>query len=532
MISKIKKWIRKNKGEFYLLLLILAVGAILRLYKIGGYMTFLGDEGRDAIIVRRLLVNFDPVLIGPGTSIGNMYLGPLYYYLSAPFLLFANFSPVGPSVMVALFGVATIYLIWYIARLWFGKGAGMVSSLLYALAPVVIIYNRSSWNPNIMPFFALLTIFSLWKVWGEEKFSWFVVMGVSFAFVLQSHYLGLLLLPVILFFWSLKHWGLFRNSDLEISNYPGNYLKKSYIKNLLIGTIVFAVLMSPLLIFDLRHNFMNFNNIKTFFTQRETTVSVKPWKSLPNIYPIFRDSVVLRLVAAQNILAGKISINIIVFAVVTYVVLILTKLKKILFTSDEKLYFDKGALLLIVWIGLGLIGLGLYKQHVYDHYFGFIFPAIFLVIGAIYQKIMNRHFDGLKIIITAWIIILIGAYVVNSPLRGEPNFQMARAVDVAKVIREDAGNSKFNLAVVAVQNYEDGYQYFLEKDGANVVDIDALRLEETMGEYLYVVCELPEKNCDPVNSPKAEVANFGWSMIEKEWGLSGITIFKLAHVTP
>ncbi|KKQ82783.1 MAG: hypothetical protein UT06_C0037G0019 [Candidatus Woesebacteria bacterium GW2011_GWA1_38_8] len=532
MISKIKKWIRKNKGEFYLLLLILAVGAILRLYKIGGYMTFLGDEGRDAIIVRRLLVNFDPVLIGPGTSIGNMYLGPLYYYLSAPFLLFANFSPVGPSVMVALFGVATIYLIWYIARLWFGKGAGMVSSLLYALAPVVIIYNRSSWNPNIMPFFALLTIFSLWKVWGEEKFSWFVVMGVSFAFVLQSHYLGLLLLPVILFFWSLKHWGLFRNSDLEISNYPGNYLKKSYIKNLLIGTIVFAVLMSPLLIFDLRHNFMNFNNIKTFFTQRETTVSVKPWKSLPNIYPIFRDSVVHRLVAAQNILAGKISINIIVFAVVTYMVLMLTKLKRILFTSDEKLYFDKGALLLIVWIGSGLIGLGLYKQHVYDHYFGFIYPAIFLLIGAIYQKIMNSHFDGLKIIITAWIVVLIGSYVVYSPVRGQPNFQMARAADVAKVIREDAGSSKFNLAVVAVQNYEDGYQYFLEKDGANVTDIDALRLEETMGEYLYVVCELPEENCDPVNSPKAEVANFGWSKVVGKWGRGGVTIFKLAHVTP
>ena len=116
----------------------------------------------------------------------------------------------------------------------------------------------------------------------------------------------------------------------------------------LMGGIIFVILMSPLLIFDLRHNFMNFNNIKIFFTQRETTVSVKPWKSLPNIYPIFRDSVVHRLVAAQNILAGKISINIIVFAVVTYMVLMLTKLKRILFTSDEKLYFDKGALLLIV----------------------------------------------------------------------------------------------------------------------------------------------------------------------------------------
>ena len=130
MIEKLKKWTQKNKSEFYLLLFILALGAFVRLYKIDGYMTFLGDEGRDAIIVRRLLVNFDPILIGPGTSIGNMYLGPLYYYLSAPFLLLAGLSPVGPSVMVALFGVATIYLIWYISRIWFGKKASIIASTL------------------------------------------------------------------------------------------------------------------------------------------------------------------------------------------------------------------------------------------------------------------------------------------------------------------------------------------------------------------------------------------------------------------
>ena len=52
-------------------------------------MTFLGAEGRDVIIVRTLLVKADPILIGPGTSVGGMYLGPLYYYFMAPFLLLA-----------------------------------------------------------------------------------------------------------------------------------------------------------------------------------------------------------------------------------------------------------------------------------------------------------------------------------------------------------------------------------------------------------------------------------------------------------
>ena len=53
-----KKWISENRTEFYLLMLILLIGAFLRLYRIGEYMTFLGDEGRDGIVVRRLLAEF------------------------------------------------------------------------------------------------------------------------------------------------------------------------------------------------------------------------------------------------------------------------------------------------------------------------------------------------------------------------------------------------------------------------------------------------------------------------------------------
>src|SRR3989338_2478474 len=117
----LKHWIKKNPAEFVFVLLIILLAAFLRLYRISEYMTFLGDEGRDVIIVRRLLVDFDPILIGPGTSIGNMYLGPLYYYLMAPFLLLANFSPVGPAIMISLLGILTIWFIWFVVREWFPK---------------------------------------------------------------------------------------------------------------------------------------------------------------------------------------------------------------------------------------------------------------------------------------------------------------------------------------------------------------------------------------------------------------------------
>lgn len=527
-IAKVSKWIKLNKTDFYTLLTILLIGSFFRLFKISEYMTFLGDEGRDAIIVRRLLVYLDPILIGPGTSIGNMYLGPLYYYLMAPFLFLANFSPVGPSVMVAILSIATIFLIWYISRIWFGRIAANIASLLFALSPVVIIYARSSWNPNIMPFFALLSVVSLWKVYKDGSYGWLSVAGLSMAFVLQSHYLGLLLFPVIFFFWYVKYQNL-KKGDRSATDLRGASVTKKFWKGTFAGLTLFLVLMSPLLIFDIRHNGMNYKAVKTFFTQRETTVSIKPWKAIPNIYPIIRDNIAVRIISGKDIFVGSISVKIILATFAIFAAVNLFRVKKILTINNEKRNFNKGMLYLTAWLLTGLVGIGLYKQHVYDHYFGFLYPAVFLYIGAVYQKVYDLHFDGLKILTSAWIIMLVGAYIANSPLRSAPNYQMQRAIEVSKIIRNDVGDAKFNLAVIAVQNYEDGYQYFLEKDGANVVDIDAQRLNETVGQTLYVVCEMAEDLCDPTHSPKAEVANFGWSKIDNKWEVAGVSIFKLVH---
>src|SRR3990167_5776384 len=101
--SSLKMWVLNNKKEAAILGAILLIGATLRLCRIDEYKIFLADQGRDALVVRRLLVNFDPILVGPGTSVGNMYLGPIYYYLMAPALWLANYSPAGPSVIVGPF---------------------------------------------------------------------------------------------------------------------------------------------------------------------------------------------------------------------------------------------------------------------------------------------------------------------------------------------------------------------------------------------------------------------------------------------
>ncbi|HET7098716.1 MAG TPA: glycosyltransferase family 39 protein [Patescibacteria group bacterium] len=507
-MGKIKNWIKANPKEFWILFAILILSAFLRLYKIDQYMTFLGDEGRDVIIVRRFLTELHPPLIGPGTSVGNMYLGPLYYYMMAPALLIANFSPVGPAIQIALLGVLTVLFVWFVGRSWFGKTSGLIAAGLYAISPTVITFSRSSWNPNIMPFFALLCIWSVWKVWssstkaseGQEK--WLIVLGISFAFVLQSHYLGLLLAPTLFIFWLLslletRH----RKQDL-----------KKFINLSLVSFFLFLALMSPLLIFDIRHGWTNFLAIKSFLVTRDAIglpLSVYFSKVGSTALMLFTN-----LIAIKTIYLG---ISIIFLSVI----LLVWVLKKRLFHSPYALIFT--------WLTTGVLGVAYYNGPVYDHYLEFLFPIPFLIVGIIIQFIFGGKNKILKILSVFLIGYITFISFQNNPPITDPTMQMPRTISVAKVIQEKAGNERFNLATISDLNNRDVYKYFLLIWGTKIVDTDPSSLKFTVTDQLFVVCEFPREKCDPIHDSSVWISNFGWTKIVDEWPVWGGTLFKLGH---
>lgn len=449
-MGKVVNWIRHNQKEFWILVVILAVAAFCRLYKIDQYMTFLGDEGRDVIVVRRIFTELHPPLIGPGTSVGNVYLGPLYYYMMAPALFLANFSPVGPAVQIALLGVITVWFVWWVGREWFGKFAGLVAAGLYAISPTVIIYSHSSWNPNIMPFFALLSIYSIWKVWREHKFNWLIVLGITFAFVLQSHYLGLLLAPTLLLFWILTA------RDLRTNRI---FLKKS-----LWGLLIFAVLMSPLLIFDLRHNFMNAKAIYALVASRDGTVDLSV-KQLFQNFPTVLNQINTTLTGAKNTFLGEI-ISVIFLVALTILIYINEVKRKGLKNVNP------ATDIVLSWLLFGIIGFAFYKLPIYDHYFGFLFPAPFLIIGAVGQGVKDKKGLLVKILFYLFCVGLVAVNLLNNPLRFAPNRQLQRSQNVSRFILDHASGQPFDLAVLAERNYEDGYRYFLELWGGTVLHAD------------------------------------------------------------
>lgn len=497
------KILKKVKKEHYVLLAILVIASITRLWKIDEYLPFLGDEGRDVRVVKRFLTDFDLMFVGPRTSIGDMYLGPLYYYYMAPWLGLFNFSPTGPAVGVAVLGIATVFLLWYAVREWFGKTAALVSALLYSLSPTTINLSKHSWNPNIMPFFALLSIFCIWRIWSKKQYKWFIVLGISLAFVVQSHYLGLLLVPTIIIFWTLSltgNWAVSRRMEI------GNFLQYTTI-----SIVIFAGLMSPLILFDYKHGWHNTTSVAKFFTERQTTVSAKPWNAIPQTWPIWKDKIIPDLLGKT-----KLTEILALFLTLGVGVTIYTQRKKPL----------NPLFLCLTWLTIGLIGLASLKQSIFSHYYGFLFPLPFIFLGFISQKLTDTR--NFKIVSLILIALVLSSELSNLPLKNPPQRQMQRVQEINKKILSESGGKPFNFGLIAKQNYEEGYLYYFELLKAQVKIANPHDTKNTITDQLFVVCE--DSVCDsPIYSSKSEIAHFGWSKVDKEWEVRGVRLYKLAH---
>ncbi|MFH1561547.1 MAG: glycosyltransferase family 39 protein [Patescibacteria group bacterium] len=474
--------------EKILLLVVLLWAAFFRLYRLPGYMEFLGDQGRDVLVVKRFLTQNDLMFIGPQTSIGDMYLGPWYYYLMAPALWLSGLSPVGPALMVVGFSLLSVFLAWWMARQWFGRWAGLVAGLIMTFSPGIIYYSIFSWNPNIMPFFSLLVLWSTWRVWQNDDFNKLPLLALALAMALNSHYLGLLLFPPVALLLLVK---LVRLSRSDRSVLTGFLLRG------VLALLVFLALMSPLFLFDLKHDWANFGSIWRFFTVRQTTVNLKFYKGLLGL-PALMEQILANLFTGHDKQAG---------------ILLLVPLVVWGWWRRRQ---EKPTKFLLLFLFFGLLGLANYKQHVYAHYFGFFYPILVLLIAAGLKKF--RVWGNLAVFLL--LLLMLGNWHGWRP----PNWQLKRSELVADSILEQSSGEKFAIALIAKANYDSPYRYFLELKDAPVVD-----LHEQLPEQLFVVCEPWGVECLPIGHPLWEIAAFGWAKIDREWELEGVKVFRLVH---
>lgn len=471
--------------------LVILLAVFLRFWHIRDYVVFLGDEGRDMIIMRDMFVNMRLTFLGPTASVGGFYLGPIYYWMAAPFLLLFNYDPAGPAYFVGLMGVATVLLLFKFLKESVGFWPAIVASILYATAPLIVRYSRSSWNPNPLPFFALLIMYCLYQAIEKRKNLYFLVAGASFGIAIQLHYLASILVPIV--------------ALIILINVNYRY----WLKTFLLFLVGFIFTFSPFLIFEIKHNFPNFRTILEFVTRGSTA----GFKSL-NIIGLTSDM--------GRIFLGEIStLKKVLITTLFFWFLAISSITGLVLNRSDK----KKRLIYIIatsWFLVGLAGLRFYSGQIYDYYFGFMFPAPFLLLGLLFSQTERIRYLKPAGIVIAYLLTFL--FLSNSFYKTPSNKLIGQTTHIADFVIEKSDNKPFNFALITDGNSDDAYRYFLEIKGKKPVNLGTLVTDQ-----LIVVCE--SKKCEPLGNPTWEIAGFGRAEIDGEWNLDkyGFKIFRLTH---
>lgn len=427
---------------------------------------FLSDQGRDAIIVKNIATLKHFPAIGASSSVGQVYLGPFYYYLIAPFLLLFNFDPVGLAYGAAFLSVVGIILSYLIVAKEFDKLTAVFFLLLVSFSFVNIESSRFSWNPNLLPFLSFLTLYFFYQTTKTNKLIYAILLGAFFSFSTQLHYLAFFLfLPIVLTILTKQL------SIVQLLNY-------------LITFFSFLFFSLPLLIFDLRHQFLNTKNFLKLFSQQQI---VSPQNNTVAIFLFF---------------------GLIIFLV------FLKKIKQ-----------NNFVILNFLNILLFLLAFSFLSAPPHPHYFGPIYLSLFLIIAYILvslKKLLK------KIVWVIGIIIFFLFYIVANVkdyyfLYQKGGNQIAHSKKVAEFLAQKIDNKPFNIATWPVEFTEDNYVYFLELKG--LMPADRKKIEIT--DQMFILCN--KEPCQVTNSPSWNISMFGPAKIDKIWGVEGIKIYRLIH---
>lgn len=405
-----------NKFKYFAFAMVLIISIFTHFYRIDHTFIFNNDEARDVQIVKKMIDTGKPVLLGPQTSVGNMYLGPLYYYFMLPALIISKMDPVGPAMMVAIFGVGTSLLLFYVGNKKYGVATGMIAGLFYALTPVMLHYSRSSWNPNIIPFFTTLMLIA----WSEKSKKSWLLFGISAGAIFQLHYVGLVMVVLV---------GL------------AKLRSKPKWPDIFMALLGFFVVTSPFWLFELRHNFVNTQAFLTFLQNGSKVSDIN--SSYSDRLVGTTKLIVSGIVGSSSIVLTQISpILLIIFTILIFMIL------PFISSASYLWYIIVGSIILV----------SVLREALNVHYISFLFPVISLALAILSTR---GHLLVRAVTIGAILLLVyhnIPTLIYN--LDTIDSVQTKRSSNVANYIVSSANGRQYNI-VSTPGTYATPVEYYL-----------------------------------------------------------------------
>src|SRR3989344_7799378 len=145
-----------KRQTLFVLPAILLVSLFFRTYQIVERYRYGHDAELFSWIVKDIVVNHHPRLIGQLTSAPGIFIGPLFYYMLVPFFLLSKMDPIGVTILGIIVGILTILSYYFVLSKLFNKTAGLIAGFLHAFLLSIVGFDR--WIVPTLPT-------KLWAIW-------------------------------------------------------------------------------------------------------------------------------------------------------------------------------------------------------------------------------------------------------------------------------------------------------------------------------------------------------------------------------
>ncbi len=406
---------------------------------------FLWDEPRDIYYLYQMMNEKFLTLIGPFSERGVETFGSIYCYLILPLTVLFIYDPMGPVLITALFCSLTIFIFYFLFSRYLGKDAWKPALAAIGWYPFLLT-SRWAWNPHLGPFWGALSLL-FWL--NSSSVSWFF-SGFFTALAFNCEFIV-----------GLAFFGFFLASILRI--------KKENLPLTRLASLAFGFLIgfSPLLLFELRHQFFFIRQF--LFVQKHLTEPIFGLPSQEGLYRLFQITI------------GLFS----VFTIPLFLSLFINK-KPI---NKNLSRLGKYSLLIFV---TNFFLLSFVRKPV-DRYLFFVLPFFLFWVVSQTQILWREKFWGL---LTSLVLFSLGflLYWINLP----PYWQ--RAIpdmrEITQIIAQDQTSFeeevKINVAAIQSPDHNltgDRYRFMLSTKGIEVLP----KTDYHMTQVLYVVSTSPSE---------------------------------------
>ena len=250
-----KKPVKNLRSSFpKTLALVLLVATILRFSKLAPLFHWTLDEEYWSYLPFNIATGYHLPLIGGHVSGTGVYSGPLFVWIMALPLALVKGNPLGIAAFVSGLGVITTAVMYWVGSTLFEKRTGLIAAAVAATSFLWVIYDRKYWNASPIPLLSLLTLLCIRKIaQGKRRFAY--PLGVILAVAFHAHMTSAVLLVFVAAAWWL----------LKLP------VKK---REFMVGLGLFLLLQMPLLVFEMRHDFLNTRAVVSFLSTDKAGTSL------------------------------------------------------------------------------------------------------------------------------------------------------------------------------------------------------------------------------------------------------------------